>query len=632
MLPQDCTLALTGGTQVVVGREGSVTAANGYTGVYANDHRYLDTLATTITDGETTPSWEVLGRHSDGSTVTTLLTSSADGPGRGAVRAWTLRKRVHVDPGQVTLTLSLTNNTNDERTADITTRVVPDFGHVFEVESFFNPRDAPERPATVETSDRDLQFTATVADGSTQTVTVDSIDGDANVATEQPSGAVTWRRTVAPGDSADVELSLTLPNAQADVPQLEPTGVAEEYESLAEAARASLDALMMPAGVPAAGAPRFVAPFGRDSLVVAYQLLEHDPNVAVRTLRYLAAEQGTETNPETREAPGRILHEHRTGDLVEIGESIRQPYYGTIDATPLFVALYADTVARTESDTLRSELYDAAVSGVEWVLSNADDRGFLTYESHDHQYGLHHLGWKDSADALAHPDGTPASGSVVLPEVQGYVYRALTAFAPLARAAGDDGLADSCQAHAETLFEAFEAAFWLPEESCYALGIDDNGIIPSVASNQTHAIWGGLGTAEHVAQAVERLTRPDMLTESGLRTFAGSHAAFDPLSYHRGSVWPHDNSFAAMGFVERGFDDAAATLAERGLRVLEDCHRRAAPDRLGFPELFTGLDEAAVSNGYLVHPDSCEPAAWSAGSVYGFLRAHPAHDNRPDNP
>jgi glycogen debranching enzyme len=623
MLPSDCSLALAGGTQVVVRPEGSVSATDDHCGVYANDHRYLDTVSITLEDGGRVPDWDVLGRHASGDTVTTLLASSADGPGRGDVRAWTLRRQFQVRPGEATLVLSVTNNSNEERSADLAATITPDFSHVFEVESFFSPRDGPERPLTVETNGDRLAFTATLATGEPSTVLVESPGGVFDE--RDTTGIIHWTHSIAPGDSADVELTITLPSGDAAVARVRPGSVADRFEPLADAARKTLNALMLPEGVPAAGAPRFVAPFGRDSLVVAYQLLSHDSDVAERTLRFLASEQGVETDPETLEAPGRILHEMRSGDLVNVDESIRQPYYGTIDATPLFIALYADTVALTESNSLLRELYDSAVAGVEWVLSNVDERGFLTYESHDHEYGLRHLGWKDSADALAHPDGTPASGPVVLPEVQGYVYRALTSFAPLARSVGDDELADICLAHSDALFDAFEEAFWLPEEGCYALGIDDSGAIPSVASNQAHAIWGGLGTPERVAQAVKRLTRADMLTQSGLRTFSGSHAAFDPLSYHRGSVWPHDNSFAAMGFARRGFEDAAATIAERGLRVLEDRHQRATPDRLGFPELFTGLDETAIRNGYLIHPDSCEPAAWSAGSVYGFLRAHPEY-------
>ncbi len=628
MLPSNLTLALAGGTQVVVDSHGSVSATDDHCGVYANDHRYLDAVSTVVESGSTAPDWELLGRRTDGDTVTTVLASTAEGPARGSVRAWTLRRRFRVRPGRVTLSLSLTNNTNEPRPADLTTTVTPDFAHAFEVESFFDPRESPERSVALETTDQGLQFTATLADGTASTVSVESAGGTAGstlAGTEPrvPSGTIEWSRTIAPAERADFELTITGPGAGDEVERLDLSPVAERFEPLADAARETLDALALPVGVPAAGAPRFVAPFGRDSLVVAYQLLEHDPAVAVRTLRYLASEQGTRTSRATLEEPGRILHEHRTGDLVSTGVSIRQPYYGSIDATPLFVALYADTVERVDNELLSSQLYDAAVAAVEWVLSNVDRRGFLSYEPHDHEYGLTHLGWKDSSEALSSPDGTPPSGPVVLPEVQGYVYRALTAFAPLARRAGDDQLAETCRARADTLFDAFDDAFWLPSEGCYALGIDDDGVIPSVASNQAHAIWGGLGNPEHVASAVDRLTRPDMLTESGLRTFSASHAAFDPLSYHRGSVWPHDNSIAAMGFARRGFDDAAATVAERGLRVLEDSRHRSIPDRLGFPELFTGLRDADVSNGYLIHPDACEPAAWSAGSVFGFLRAHP---------
>ncbi|WP_254663116.1 amylo-alpha-1,6-glucosidase [Haladaptatus sp. W1] len=377
---------------------------------------------------------------------------------------------------------------------------------------------------------------------------------------------------------------------------------------------------MLPCGVPAAGAPRFLAPFGRDSLVVSYQLLPFDSAVAERTLRFLAAEQGTETDDATLEAPGRIMHEKRHGDLPAIGESVRTPYYGTIDATPLFAALFSDTMAETDDESLFHSVYPHAKAAVEWTLDELDEEGLLFYEPHDRPLGLSHLGWKDSARALLHPDGTPAQGAIALAEVQGYVFRALTRFAPLAERADDSPLAAACDDAAKTLVETFEEHLWLPEEGCYALGIDDRGVIPSVASNQGHAIWGGLGSDERVAQVAERLTSDDMLTSAGLRTFAASHDSFDPLSYHRGSVWPHDTSIAAMGFAERGYHEAAESLAVSGLTALSDTVRADFPDRFGFPELMVGFDRD-LSVGTVRHPDACIPAAWSAGSVFGFLQS-----------
>ncbi|KAB1185409.1 MULTISPECIES: glycogen debranching N-terminal domain-containing protein [Haloferax] len=631
MLPDNCMLALHGGKQVVVDKHGDVATENDHCGIYSTDHRFLRGIDLTVrqTDGEI--QWERLGRESDGDSVTTVLTSSTAGPGRGDVRAWSLTRKFSIDPDGVTVTLTIHNNTNEPRECELQASIVPGFNHIFEIESFFSARDARERTVSATySSDDTIQFSAEGVDDAERHVAIeltqDGSSDDSIISVEigdDSTVALTSDRTVSPGESETMEFSVSLPGDASEVPSVDTSSAIDpRYRSLADAATEALDALMLPEGVPAAGAPRFVAPFGRDSLIVGFQLLEFDTNVAERTLRFLAAEQGTDDEYETLEESGKILHENRTGDLVEADISLRRPYYGNIDSTSLFVSLYADTVAESESKTLEDDLYDAATDAVEWILDNADEDGFLRYSSHDHPYGLNHLGWKDSSEALSHPDGREPTGRIALSEVQGYSYRALQQFEPIAREHGDEALADACNSLAEKLFDSFEEQFWVADEGCYALALDGSEQIPSVATNQTHAFWGGLGTDERIESAVERLLEADVLTSSGLRTFAGDHPAFDPLSYHRGSVWPHDNSMAALGFAERGFDHAAKIIAERNLQALEDSVTRGRPSRLGFPELFTGLDET-ISNGYLVHPDSCEPAAWAAGSVFGFLSAHP---------
>ncbi|WP_433627725.1 amylo-alpha-1,6-glucosidase [Halomicrococcus sp. NG-SE-24] len=621
MLPDECALATAGGRQVVVDEFGDVARSNGYCGIYSADHRLLDGVDVELRTGDDV-KWDVLGRELDGDAITTTLASDARGPGRGDARAWTLTKQFRIASDGVRLTVSVQNNTPTPSTADVSITVVPDFSHVFEVPSFFSPREIPA-PTVDRTVDRgSLRFTADGRDDARRAVTIAPNDETSASLTEN-GGLITSSVELASAGRAEAVIDVSLSDGERTAPDVSPDLPTTGDERLLAAARRTLDALMLPSGVPGAGAPRFLAPFGRDSLVVSYQLLPFDANVAERTLRYLAAEQGQTRDDATLEAPGRILHEHRRGDLVDAGESIRRPYYGTVDATPLFASLYADTVDATGDESLAGDLFDAARAAIEWTLGSLDECGFLAYEPHDHPYGLAHLGWKDSAEALARPDGTPATGTVRLAEVQGYVHRALTRFAPLARRYGDEALADECVTVARRLSASFEDRFWLPDEGCYALGVDEAGVIDSVASNQAHALWGGLGSRDRVASAVDRLTDEDVLASAGLRTFAASHDAFDPLSYHRGSVWPHDNSIAAMGFAERGFDDAAETVAERGLAALRHSYERGRHDRFGFPELVPGTDGVDDGPTTLRHPDACEPAAWSAGSVFGFLQAHP---------
>ncbi|MFC7116573.1 amylo-alpha-1,6-glucosidase [Natronoarchaeum sp. GCM10025703] len=392
------------------------------------------------------------------------------------------------------------------------------------------------------------------------------------------------------------------------------------YPGLFDAAADTLQALLLPEGVPAAGAPRFVAPFGRDALLVGFQTLPFAPELTRRVLTYFAGRQASTTDPETLAEPGKIPHEGRRGDLPALGRSIRSPYYGTVDATPLFAALVAAYAEWAGEDAITDELYDAALGAVEWTVTTGDEDGFVWYEPHDHKHGLTHQGWKDSDRAIARPDGTPATPPIALAEVQGYAYRSFRGVSDLAAARGDDRLAERLTEHAERLREAFDREFWLPDEKCYALALDADGAVDAVASNQGHALWSGIVQPERADDAIGRLLAPDMLTDAGLRTYSASHDAFDPLSYHRGSVWPHDTSIAAMGCARYDRADAAAALVGRGLNALET-GATADPGHWGFPELLVGLDDVDVDAGRARHPDSCEPAAWSAGSAFGFAQA-----------
>nr|WP_303650370.1 amylo-alpha-1,6-glucosidase [Halalkalicoccus sp. NIPERK01] len=376
---------------------------------------------------------------------------------------------------------------------------------------------------------------------------------------------------------------------------------------------------MLPEGVPGAGAPRFVAPFGRDALLVGLQTLPFAPDLTRSALTYFAGRQASTADPDTLAKPGKIPHEGRRGDLPALGRSIRSPYYGTVDATPLFAALVAAYGEWAGEQAITDELYAAAVDAVEWTIAVGDEDGVLWYEPHDHEHGLTHQGWKDSARAIARPDGTAAAPPIALAEVQGYAYRALRGVSELAAGRGDDEFGARLDERATRLRGAFDREFWLPDENCYALALDADGTVDAVASNQGHALWGGIVPAERADNVIDRLLRPDMLTDAGLRTFSASHDAFDPLSYHRGSVWPHDTSIAAMGCARYGREDAASALVDRGLDVLAT--GATDPGRWGFPELLVGLDGTDVDAGRVQHPDSCEPAAWSAGSAFGFAQA-----------
>ena len=623
MIPDDCALAVANGVVAVVDAFGDVRAAHGESGIYASDTQVLREFAVRPTDRNAPAAgWEQIARRAGPDGVTTVLASGAAGEGRGDARPLGLEKRLRADASSVTLTTTVENYTTEQRTVDVKVTARSAFRHVFECPGFFSAREPVTRTLDVRERANGAVLAADCPDGTTRRATIDVTEAS-SVTTRVGDDArttITATLPVPPGGTAAITASAAFDPAREPADIQVPAAVSTQPSSpLFDAAAETLTALTLPEGVPAAGAPRFLAPFGRDALLVGFQTLPFAPQFTRRILEYFAGQQGTTTEDVTLEAPGKIPHENRHGDYPAIGRSIRSPYYGTVDATPLYAALVAAYGEWAGADAVTDDLYATAVDAVEWVCDASDD-GLLWYDAHDHEHGLAHLGWKDSARALARPDGTPATPPVALAEVQGYAYRALCDVADLAARRGDDGRRKRFATHAHRFRDRFDEAFWLSDERCYALALDADGVVDSVASNQGHALWTGIVPDDRADAVIDRLLEPDMLTDAGLRTFAESHDAFDPLSYHRGSVWPHDTSLAAMGFARYDCDDAVAALVERGLDALE-ASATTDPDRWGFPELLVGLDASGLETGRIHHPDSCEPAAWSAGSAFGFVQA-----------
>ncbi|TYL37280.1 hypothetical protein CV102_18445 [Natronococcus pandeyae] len=635
MIPDDCVLAISDGVVAVVGAHGDVRNVHDESGVYSRDVQHLGEFAVRPTDREApTAGWDRIARRAGPDGVTTVLSSGAVGDGRGDARPLLVEKRLVPDANGVTLTTTVENYTAEQRTVDVEVTARSSFRHVFECPGFFSARKPVDRTLAVRERFDGATLAADCPDGTTRRTTIDVTNASA-VTTDANGGVgttITATLPVEPGGTATLTTSATFAPARepGDV-QDTPVVSAQPSSPLFEAAADTLAALTLPEGVPAAGAPRFLAPFGRDALLVGFQTLPFAPQLTRRTLEHFASQQGTTSDDATLEEPGKIPHENRHGDRPAVGKSIRAPYYGTVDATPLFAGLVAAYGEWAGTDAVTDELYAAAVEAAEWICETSGADGLLRYDSHDHEYGLAHLGWKDSGRALARPDGTPATPPVALAEVQGYAYRALRGVAELAAQRGDDRFHERFTEHAQRVQDRFDEAFWLPDERCYALALDDEGVVESVASNQGHALWTGIVPADRADAVIDRLLEPDMLTDAGLRTFAASHDAFDPLSYHRGSVWPHDTSLAAMGAARYGRGDAVAALVERGLDALE-ASATTDPERWGFPELMVGLDQPGLETGRIHHPDSCEPAAWSAGSAFGFVQAALGFDVRDGDP
>jgi glycogen debranching enzyme len=367
----------------------------------------------------------------------------------------------------------------------------------------------------------------------------------------------------------------------------------------------------------AAGAPWFMTVFGRDSLIASWMALPVDQSLAIGTVLTLAGLQGDRVDPLTEEEPGKIIHELRHGtDLGGTPGGARgAANYGSVDATPLFVMLVAELQRwGVLTQDLTEQLRPHVDRAMHWLerYGDPDRDGFVEYQRKTDR-GLANQGWKDSYDGINFADGTLARPPVALAEVQGYVYAACLARAQLARVAGDEGTAQRYTGRAAKLKEAFNEQFWLADRGWFAVGLDrDKRPIDALASNMGHCLLTGIADEDHAAEAAKRLLSPEMFTGWGIRTLASSMRAYNPMSYHNGSVWPHDNALIAAGLMRYGFVREAQRVA---VSVLE------AADTFGgrLPELFCGFDRTDYPRP-VPYPTSCSPQAWASAAPLLLLR------------
>jgi glycogen debranching enzyme len=362
-----------------------------------------------------------------------------------------------------------------------------------------------------------------------------------------------------------------------------------------------------------AGIPWFATLFGRDSLIAAYQSLPFDPEIAAETLRLLAHRRGRTIDEFREEQPGKILHELRIGELARMGEIPHTPYYGSIDATLLFLIVLARHAAWTGSLDVFRELREAVDAALAWVdlYGDTDGDGFIDYSSTTHR-GLVNQGWKDSGDAIVDARGDIATPPIALAEVQGYAWRAWREIARLRELDGDPAGASRLRAKAGALREAFEDRFWSDDLGCYVLALAHGDRCEVVTSNAGQVLWSGIAQPEHARRVADRLMRDDMFSGWGIRTLSSDAVAFHPIGYHLGTVWPHDNSLVAEGFRRFGRDDAAEQVFLGLLEAAQDFGH----DRL--PECFAGF----ARQGFDVpvrYPVACHPQAWAAGAIPSLL-------------
>jgi glycogen debranching enzyme len=380
--------------------------------------------------------------------------------------------------------------------------------------------------------------------------------------------------------------------------------------------------------LPAAGLPWFMTLFGRDSIITSYQVLPFQPELARTTLRTLAARQGTKMDDFRDQEPGKILHEIRFGELTATGERPHSPYYGTADATPLYLVLLDEYERWSGDHDLVRELEPNARAALDWIdrYGDLDGDGFVEYRTRNPRTGLVNQCWKDSWNSILFADGRLAEGPIATCEIQGYVYDAKRRASRLAREVwGDERLAERLDVEADELRRRFHDAFWIPDRACFALALDgDKRQVDSLTSNVGHLLWSGIAGEEHAEALTRHLMGDALYSGWGVRTMALGEAGYNPIEYHNGTVWPHDNSLIAAGLRRYGRADEAARIASAIVRA-------SAYFQYRLPEVFAGCS-TAMTNAPVEYPTASSPQAWAAGAPLLALTTVLGLRPTPDGP
>lgn len=393
----------------------------------------------------------------------------------------------------------------------------------------------------------------------------------------------------------------------------------ELFNSVLERGRNDIRALITssPRGsIISAGIPWYVAPFGRDSLIAALQTLPLNQTPARDTLEILAQMQGKEINPWRDEEPGKIMHEFRQGELANIGEIPHTPYYGSVDSTPLFLLVMSEYYRWSGDEAFIRKHKKAIISALDWIdkYGDIDGDGFVEYQRKSRR-GLINQGWKDSYNAIADTNGKLAKAPIALVEVQSYVYYAKKRMAQVFRDLGDEKLSSKLAQEASTLKDLFNAKFWVPEQAFYALALDGKKQqVKTITSNAGQCLWTGIADDDKAAAVARKLLDPAMFSGWGIRTASKESSIYNPMSYHNGSIWPHDNAIIVRGLKRYGWIKEAEHIAG-GIFDAAIFH-----PYFRLPELFCGFTRRGSSSP-VEYPVACSPQAWAAGAIFMILQS-----------
>ena len=619
--------------------DGNIPVGDGHGfGLYYHDCRYLGGYQLQIAD---TVPIVLAGVTGEVGTATFGLTNPHLELGNGRQLAsgeigigWSRQ----IDPAQLQLidTIDLKNYSLSRVNCPLTLSFGSHFEDIFAIRGLFSEK--PGKLHAPEWKGGDLVFAYDGADGYARRLSV----------AFSPAPNVRRARSVGYGvefdrlESREIHVTLTVsevrskskearpsgvqPGAPADPKQVLPDASADWFSGwpeiqsdslllnqVVERARRDLESLhtsIRGEGFFAAGIPWFTTLFGRDSLITGLQVLPMNAEIATETLRLLATYQAHETDPRRDAQPGKILHELRVGELAATGSIPHSPYYGTVDATPLFLILASEYVKWTGNLALFDELRGPLEQALRWIDnygdSNAD--GYVDYKTASDQ-GLANQGWKDSIDAVLNSDGSFANPPIALAEVQGYIYRAKLGMAELYDRKGLRAQAATCRKSAEVLRSKFNRDFWSDRLGTYVLALQAGGSPAAVvASNAGQVLWSGIAEPEQARRTVQRLMSSDMFTGWGIRTLSQLEKGYNPIGYHVGSIWPHDNAMIAHGFRRYGFHDEAIQIFNGILSAAMNF------EEFQLPELYSGF--ARDQYGVPVHyPAACHPQAWAAGSI-----------------